>query len=123
MGIVDSVHRKNTAAFVGENPQDLVVTRRRKVTTAAGGFVWEDTGDLMAQRGRIVRSSNRGAQVERTLPDGNLLIVTATLIAEPGFDLERGDLLTDSEGTEWSVGEVSRTPAWRVNAELGRHGS
>lgn len=127
MGLIaDRVHHKLTKEFIEDNPDDVVLMRRTKTTTAAGGFKWSASSPLAPQRGRLVMSSNRGDKIERTLPDGKVVLVQGTLIFLPGANVQVGDLLDipEPDGVHsWIVVSVSTTPPWRTHVELSRHGS
>lgn len=116
--VAERTHEKITEAFIDDNPADIVLTRRKRVQTTAGGFVWVDVDPLLAQKGRMVFSSNKGDNLTRTLPEGQVVDVTATLVFAADADVQRGDKFT-YEGTDWVVGSVARTPKWRISCEVG----
>lgn len=116
--VAEAVHAKNTAAFIDENPTSIVFTERKRVKTTAGGYRWEDQDDLLAVTGRMVFSSNKGDNVQRTLPDGEIVTVSATLILPPGSVAGVGWTF-EYEDRKWRVAQVARTPAWRVSCEVG----
>lgn len=118
MSLTDEVHYKITEAFIDDNSNDIILERRERIQTTAGGFKWQKVADLAPQKGRIVVSAQRGDAVSRTLPDGNILDISATLIFLPGADVQRGDLFL-YDGERWAVGRVARVPDWRVSCEVG----
>lgn len=119
MSIAESMHDANTEAFIRENPSAIRITRRKKVATTAGGFTWEQDGDpIIPQVGRLVFSANKGDNIQRTLPDGQIVDVTATLVMMNDADVEVGDLF-QYDGDDWLVAQKSTVPTWRISCEVG----
>jgi hypothetical protein len=119
--LVARAQARNTERFISDNPSSVVIDRRKRTKTAAGGFVWEHEDFLMAQTVRIIRSGNKGDSIKRTTPDGRVLVVSAKGMAMPGADIQEGDLFDDGED-HWEVLGVSKVPSWRVSFELARNG-
>jgi hypothetical protein len=119
--LLQRVQEKNTQRFIDINPAEVVIDRRKRVKTPAGGFVWEHVDFLMPQTIRILRSGNKGDAIKRTTPDGRVLIVSAKGMAMPGADIQDGDLFDDGD-EHWEVVGVSTVPSWRVAFELARNG-
>jgi hypothetical protein len=124
--IAEVVELKNTQAWIDENSVEVSFMARRKVSTADGGWEWQNEAPMLPQKARLVYSGNKGDSVQRTLSDGQVVVVQATLVFMPGAQVEPGWLCELNEGGEthqWIVAFVSRTPARRVSAEVSRHAS
>lgn len=115
--IQESVQRKNTRAYIETNPSDLVLIRRKKNKTPDGGWQWSAGEQLAPQHCRLIRSGNKGDNMQRTTPDGRVLVVLGTLVFSPEeADVEVGDKFLDEE--HWEVTQVTKNPTWRVTAEV-----
>lgn len=119
--LMERTQAKNTQLFIKTNPSEVIIDRRKRVKTPAGGFVWEHIDFLSSQTVRILRSGNKGDSIKRTTPDGRVLVVSAKGMAMPGADIQEGDLF-DEGGDHWEVITVSTVPSWRVAFELTRNG-
>lgn len=116
----DALHIKATQAFINENPESIVITRRAKVVQPSGGFRYSAGAPLAAQTMRKVALNRISAAVERVTEDGRTVLPTAALVALPTADLQRGDLFT-LDGVPHEVVHVSDRPKWRLQAEVIEH--
>ena len=105
--------------FIDENPIAVTLMRSARVKTTAGGWSELPPVAQAAQTGRLIYSGNKGDNVERTLADGSVLVITHRLVFMPGANVQRGDYF-DHDGHRYRVGWVSSTPDWRVACEVGR---
>lgn len=117
------IHIKQTAAFIGENPVEITITRKQKVETASGGWRWADDRDLPSQTvrkvGRLV-SSQANSVAERTASDGKAVVPTCNVIGLPDWDVQVGDTFVINNVTH-EVVWISELPAWRKSAEVYEH--
>lgn len=105
----DVLGRRITTQFIAENPVDVVVTRRTKQATSAGGFKWVNPVDLTPQTMRRVLpnrvSSSEGNR--RTDSSGRTVVPTANLVGQIDADIDRFDLV-DLSGIPHEVVWVTR---------------
>jgi hypothetical protein len=116
----DALHIKATQAFINENPEDIILTRRAKVTQPSGGFRWDAGAPLPAQVMRKVAINRVTAAVQRVTEDGRTVFPTAALVALPSADIQSGDLFILA-GVPHEVVFVSDRPKWRLQAEVIEH--
>lgn len=121
MSVSTRAHSRITRRFINEERQDVVIRRRERIATPAGGKVWRVVGDLPKQDGRQITTSDRG--VVRTSVDGRTLQVDKVLIMMPEADVKAGDLWLETPTLVWEVISVSTDPRWRTSVEIARHGS
>lgn len=126
MGSLDHpLHIKQTIAFIDERPEDVVIMRRTRTATTAGGWKYGAPTALPVQRMRKVASALRGAVTRRTTEDGRQVIPTYTMIGLPDADIQEFDVFTLHPGTDkeesYEVVFVSREPNWRTSAEVTEH--
>lgn len=117
-----AIHLKQTEAFIAENPEAIVLTRRAKVVQQSGGWRYDAGVALLAQNFRKVAVGRVKDTVERVTEDGRTVIPSAVLIGLPERDIQRGDLFT-LDGVPHEVVFVNRRPEWRVSAEVVEHAS
>lgn len=113
----DVMHERLTKAFIAENPVDVVMLRTESVTDGAGGFLPDTLSHLPSQTVRYVTSDLRGDLAVRTSPDGRQVRPAARLVGMPGYDVAVGDQVVIND-TTYQVVFVSRTPKWRITAEI-----
>lgn len=116
MGIYD----RSTRRFIDEAKLDLVFERAEWVSTPAGGRVRGDVTILDPQEGRYVESGRLGDRNVRTLPDGKIVEVVATLVLMPDADVRIEDLVTIN-GKRYEVLTVGGH--WATRAEVMRYGA
>jgi len=121
MTTTQEIHDSNTRAFIDENPSEVVVHRRVRQKTSAGGFVWQVTALLPPQTMRKVSAGRVGAVVSRTTEDGRTVVPTYTMIGVANADIQRGDLAEIGEDN-FEVVWVNRSPGWACRAEVIGHG-
>lgn len=109
---------KSTQGFIDENPSQVVLTRRARVASTAGGWVDGAATIMAAQEFRLVgTSSNR-----RRLDDqGDVMVPDFTMIGMPERDVKEGDTFVVGPLT-YRVRKVNRVPAWATRAEAVEHG-
>lgn len=118
MGIGDATIAASTQAFIDENPADFVFVRPSWEDTPAGGRRKVDPPLTLApQHGRFVESGLKGSSSVRTLPDGRVVNVSATMVFMPGANVAPLDEV-EFRGSTWQVANVSGR--WAVNAEVSR---
>lgn len=119
MGIGDAVIAKSTAAFIDENPAIFEFVRPRWETTPAGGRRRVDPPlHIAPQRGRFVESGLKGDRSVRTLPNGRVVNVTATIVMPLGANVEALDEV-EYGGQRYQVATVNGRYA--TNAEVARY--
>ena len=116
----DALHIKATQAFINENPEAIVLTRRAKVEQPSGGFRYNAGAPLAAQTMRKVAIGRVGAVTERVTEDGRTVMPSAVLICMPDADIARGDLFT-LDGVPHEVVFIGKRPKWRISAEVIEH--
>ncbi len=118
----DSILARQTKAFIDANPTSVSLERFKRQATTAGGFRNVSVGTLLPVTGRIVRSSNRqGNEMERTLPEGQVVTFEYVLVLPLGTDIQDGDQFT-ADGQPWLVGPVTKTINASINAKIGSRG-
>lgn len=119
MGIGDATIARSTRAFIEENPADFEFVRPRWESTPAGGLKKvEPPLTLAPQRGRFVESNLASASSVRTLPDGRVVNVEATIVLMPGADVQDWDEV-EYGGRRYMV--IGTSGRWAVNAEVSRY--
>lgn len=119
--VAERFHVKQTNEFIKENKSVVVLHRRRREATAAGGKIWVDDGDVLPQEMRVVQTGNLSDTTSRTTADGRVVKINARGVFKPGADVEVGDLF-DLDDEHWEVVTVTRVPRWRVLTELTLNG-
>lgn len=118
MGIGDATIAASTQAFIDENPADFVFVRPAWEDTPAGGRRKVDPPLTLApQTGRFVESGLSGDSSVRTLPDGRIVNVAATIVLLPGANVAPLDEV-EYRGSTWQVATIKGR--WAVNAEVSR---
>ena len=121
MGSAESATLKSTQAFIDENAFDFVFRRPTWENTEAGGRRKNGPPTtLPPQTGRFVESGLSGDRSPRTLPDGRVVNVYATIVLMPDMDVEMLDLTT-YKGQQYEV--VSVRGRWATDAEVAKHAS
>lgn len=112
MTVLD-LHKRQTEAFIGASPSDIVFHRLQKVDDGAGGKRVTAPQDLDPQSVRVVGIRS---PITRVTPDGQTVTVSYAVIGLPELDVKLGDTF-DYGGQEIEIVNIIRAPAWRVQAE------
>lgn len=105
--MVINVYDPSTRSFIDDNPCTVVFQRRERVKVAGGGYQWRDVGDpLPVQRGRLVFRGNVSDTDRRTLPDGRVVTVQATIVLMSNGDVQESDIATVNGARKWEVVNV-----------------
>lgn len=119
----DDLAANITTQFIEENPANLVMVRRTKEATTAGGFRWVNPTPQPVQTMRIVLP-NRAAASEgnrRTDSSGNVVVPNYLIIGQLDADVQRYDLVTIA-GLQHEIVWVTSRPLFsRVVCEVVRH--
>lgn len=116
-----SVAEGITEQFIGENQVEVILQRRTKQPTTAGGFKWSAPTSLRSQGVRVVKSPTP-AQAQQTNSDGQLAAVTATMVARLDADIEVFDQFSLDDKTYELVTLLRRPLFGRYVAELVERG-
>lgn len=119
MTLTDTLRGRLYQSFIDDHPATIVLQRSPITKSTAGGKLKGAPVNQAAQVGRLIYSGNKGDNVQRTLPDGNVLVITHTLVFMPGANVERFDEF-DLDGNHYVITAVARVPDWRVSCEVGR---
>jgi hypothetical protein len=119
----DDLAAKITTQFIEENPVDLVMVRRTKEATGAGGFRWTNPTPQAVQTMRVVlpnrSATNEGGQ--RTDSSGKVVVPSYLIVAQLDANVERFDLV-DIDGLQHEIVWVTSRPLFgRVVCEAVRH--
>lgn len=117
MTLDTSLHLHQTQAFIDERPIEVVITRKEKVTTAAGGYRWANPEALPPQVMRLVEMLRIQGRESRMDSDGKLVVPTHIAVMMPDSDIQIHDSFPAYDGT-WEVVWVSKLPEWRWQAEV-----
>lgn len=120
MALDSALHLKQTEAFINERPIEVIMRRRAKVATTAGGHARGPEVPLPPVTVRKVAQGRIGALTERTTEDGRTVVPTAVVIAMPTADIKRGDHFTFND-IDHEILFVNDTPEWRLSAEVLEH--
>lgn len=88
-----AVLKEQTEQFIGENPTDIVLTRRTKSPDGAGGSVLGPPTPLLTQRVRLVETVSSAA-IERRTSAGEVIRPDYKMLMEWDADVLVGDTLT-----------------------------
>ncbi len=86
------VMRQQTQQFIKDNPTDLVITRRVRVSDGAGGFTTTPT-DLSPQEVRIVQQP-ANESIERRNSDGEVVRPVLKVLGRHDADFQMDDTFT-----------------------------
>lgn len=111
------IHLKQTDKFIAENPNDIVFVREVKVADGAGGWIKQASANIPAQTMRMVAQERVGSVSTVTTPDGRIVTPLFKLVGTPPIDVEALDTFV-LNGEDYEVVYVSRSPAWRVTADV-----
>lgn len=109
---------RQTQAFIDVNPVEVVVTRKAKVPTPAGGFKDGPPAPLPPQTMRLCAEQRMKSDQVMATSDGALDNPPWMLVALPGADIRKGDDVAVPGQGNFEVDFVSVKPAWRVNAAV-----
>ncbi len=111
-----------TDQFIQENPVQVIVKRRPKVVTSAGGFRRGDPVPLAPQTFRKVEINLRTALSARTTEDGAVVVPSFMLVTPWNADIKNHDrmVIDDKDCEIVTVGFASLL--MRKTAEVYQHG-
>jgi hypothetical protein len=119
--MTDAIHDATTQGLIDENPVQVRYQPRQRKAVPGGAWKWVDEGSLLAeQQGRIVYRGNVGDQDRRTLPDGRVVVVQATIVHLSGAEADSG-WIAHAGDERWEVVRVIRH--FDVRAEVVRYAS
>ena len=121
MTLTDPLHVRVTQDFINEHPVAAIPQRQSRVANGTGGFT---LGVPVVQAPQIVRKVGLNSVTgvtERTTPDGELVLVTAIVVALPDANIQTGDTLAIGDDT-FQVLSVAFDPPWRLQAEVYQRG-
>lgn len=113
--------RRNTQAFINANPAPAIIKRKSRSDDGMGGTVTGAPATLSTQPTvRMCPANQFGNPVPRTTEDGSTVRPDWWVVAMPGTDIRKGDMVT-ADGHTVEVVHVSESPRWRQNCEgIGR---
>ncbi len=86
------IHQRNTLAFIQADPVTLTLSRREKVPTDAGGYVWQDDVPVGAQTFRMIPASDSAPEVKTS--SGRLTLPSFVLMGVHDANMQRWDKFT-----------------------------
>ena len=115
-------HLRLTRRFIEENPSVATVKRRTRSDDGEGGYALSDvdgegTHTLDLNAVRLVQRRNLGDQSVRITPDGRSVVPTYIVVAMPDESIKEEDVILLG-GQRYEVVFVSRSPQWRLSAEV-----
>lgn len=117
MTLHDPIHLRATEDFIKENPVVVRPGRRSKIPTGTGGFTLSDPVEQASIVVRKIGINSVTANQERTTPDGQVVSVSANIVAMPDADIQINDII-DIEDVKFNVVTLSFDPPWRLRAEV-----
>lgn len=83
--------RRLNKAFMNYDPLEIVLTRKAKVDTGAGGWKWAEPTNLEPQLFRMTPFKRRLGLGETNTPDGDITASQFLLMGKVGADVAKGD--------------------------------
>lgn len=117
MTLTDPLHLRTTQRFIDQHPTTIVVTRTTSIPDGSGGRKKDNHRTMDPVVVRKVGSQFIAGSSNQVTPIGDVLIPTATLIAMPDVDLQKGDVFR-IDGEPWKVEKTDRDPPWRLQAHV-----
>lgn len=111
-----------TEAFIAENPRQVVLIRRAKVATTAGGFTWGAPVNQAAQTFRKIEARVSGAVGDsKSTGDGDVIVPVFMLVCPLNANIQRDDRLF-IDNKEYKVGKLHKRDLFgRTVAEVMEH--
>jgi hypothetical protein len=114
------IYRRSLEFFVGSNAIDIDISRPQKNSTPGGGWRFDRSAPtiISGQQVRFVRQSDTRPRIN---PDGRVESGNPYIVGAPDLDIEDGDRFSVDD-VIYEVKWISRSPQWRVTAEVARVG-
>lgn len=116
-----SIGENLTRQFIDEEPVDVIMIRRTKTPTSAGGYKWTNPVPQAKQTMRKLRAKAEGAR--RVTSDGKVIVPSAILVGVLDANIRRFDLVGIDDVTHEVVWVTRRETMGRTIAELVQHAS
>lgn len=120
MSVRDAINRKITERFIWDNPIDLNMMRRQRISTLAGGWAWSDPVSQVAQIFTMVVAGRSAPEI--TMDDGQVVVPTHTLVGHIDANVQKGDQFIHN-GKNYEVIQVtSARRDWAMRAMVVERG-
>lgn len=96
-----------TDQFIKENPDNVILRRRSRVATSAGGWAQGPTVEQPEQTFRKIPVGRVSAGANITTPDGKVVVPNFHLVCPLDANIQKDDVFT-MDGMEYRVSEVIR---------------
>lgn len=121
-----AVNRRITKWFIDDDPYDIVLHPRIKVSKPGGGYEFVDGEPLPTQRVKLVykggASSFGGAEGVQVTSDGEEFRYDFTIIAEWDANIPIGSWWEDDKGQRWEVKSLIPYNGYEVRASCSAYG-
>ena len=121
MTLTDPLHIRVTQDFINEHSVVAIPQRSSRVPNGTGGFTHGVPVVQTPQTVRKVGLNSVTGVTERTTVDGELVLVTAMIVALPDANIQVGDSLAIGPDT-FQVLSIAFDPPWRLQAEVYKRG-
>ncbi len=114
------VQRRNTAAFIAADPEEIVLTPRVQERTSTGGFKWVEQPPRAVQTFKIIERNTSAATITRVV-GGEQHEVELTLLGHWDAVVGAHDIF-EHRGARWEVLSVDHFNGYEQRAQVIRYG-